>query len=123
LPKINLSRIGSAAVAAATGVIMSVAPVFAQSTPTSPTPGSGSVITIIIDSITYKFELSNKAAAKLAAELATQVQETGTANDVEEELDVDEDADHQAPATTVAVTKTVHTQTQHSAAGAEHEGS
>jgi hypothetical protein len=132
LPKINLSKIGSAAVAAATGVIMTVAPVFAETTPTS-APGTGSVITVIIDAMTFKFELSAQAAAELAAELAakqaelaTQKVEVATANDiddgnVEEDLDVDEDADHTPTATTVtAPTKAL--KTVDATAGAEHEG-
>ena len=129
MPKINLSKFGFASVAAATGVIMSIAPVFAQTTPTAPQTGTGSVITVIIDTMTFKIELSAQAAAELAAELAAKqaelaakqaelVAEVGTANDVddgnvEEELDVDEDADHKptATATTATTTHVVKTMT------------
>ena len=133
--KINLSKFGFASVAAATGVIMSIAPVFAQTTPTAPQPGTGSVITVIIDTMTFKFELSAQAAAELAAELAAKqaelVAEVGTANDVddgnvEEELDVDEDADHKPTATaTTATTHVVKTMTvsgQSKTSAAETEG-
>jgi hypothetical protein len=132
LPKINLSKIGSAAVAAATGTIMLVAPVFAQTTPAAPQPGTGSVITVIIDTMTFKFELSAQAAAELAAKLAAKQAELAAEaaatpaapevdEDVEEELDVDEDTDHQPTATTVTATTKI-VKIAAATAGAEHEG-
>jgi hypothetical protein len=120
LPKINLSKIGSASAAAATGAILAIAPVFAQTTPSQPT-GNGSVITIIINaanaaSVTYTFSISAETAAELAAKLAAHqaelAREVGTANDLDEE-EVEED-DDVAPAatTTKTVTVTVNGQTK-----------
>ena len=102
MPKINLYKIGSASMAAATGVIMSIAPVFAETTTTTTTTSGASVITIIINAAT---------AAELASELGAQVHQVANVNDGDVE-DVDdgevEDANGEHPASasvTVKVTK------------------
>jgi hypothetical protein len=116
LPKINLSKIGSASAAAATGAILAIAPVFAQTTPSQPT-GNGSVITIIINaanaaSVTYTFSISAETAAELAAKLAAHqaelAAEAAQTNEVDEDEDEDEDdAAEAAHVQTNIVTKTV----------------
>jgi hypothetical protein len=114
LPKINLSKIGSASAAAATGAILAIAPVFAQTTPSQPT-GNGSVITIIINaanaaSVTYTFSISAETAAELAAKLAAHQAELAAEAAQTNEVDEDEDEDDAAEAAHVQtniVTKTV----------------
>jgi len=119
LPKINLRRIGSASAAAATGAILAIAPVFAQTSPTAPAPTGGSVLTIIITaanaaSVTFTFDISPETAAELAARLAEkQAELTAPAetevNDNVDEVDTEEVEVEDAPETT---TKKVNHQTQ-----------
>jgi CHASE1-domain containing sensor protein len=45
MPKINLSKIGFASAAIAAGAFLAISPVFAQTAPTTPRPGSPALIT------------------------------------------------------------------------------
>jgi hypothetical protein len=130
LPRINLSKIGFASAAVATSAILAIAPVFAQTTPTTPTPDNGSMITIIITaannaSVTYTFTISAEKAAELVAELAAKqaelAKEAAETPEVDEddtdEVEVENDAHDATTKKTITLTvngqtKTVQTETE-----------
>ncbi|HEV1992171.1 MAG TPA: hypothetical protein VGR34_04830, partial [Candidatus Dormibacteraeota bacterium] len=116
----------------ATGAILAIAPVFAQTTPTTPTPTGGSVITIIITaanaaSVTFTFDISPETAAELAARLAEQKAELATPaetnvdENVDEEVEVEADNDAPAAATKTVKTVTVKLDGDHKTVSSEHE--
>ena len=107
MPKINLSKIGHASAAAAAGAILAVAPVFAQTPPTTRTPDTGSVITIIITAAHQ---------AELAAETADTAVDENDADDADVEV---ADVESDQVETTHKVTVTVNGQTK--TVTAEHE--
>ena len=129
MPRINLSKIGSASAAAATGAILAIAPVFAQTSPTTPTPTGGSVLTVIITaanaaSVTFTFDISPETAAELAARLAEKKAEvktettTGTEVDENVEQEGEFETDDDAPA--AATKKTVTVKVNHQQKTVQH---